>query len=181
MKTLLINPPYPLSEIPIMPMGLLYLATVLEHNGYEIQILDLLVSRYSKEKIRSKIAEYKPEIVGVTSVTMNYPVASSILQYCKSVDKNIITVIGGPHVTFCPMETLNEAPWIDIVVRGEGEQIVLDIVSGKKLEDIDGIAFRSDGIKLTAERRLLQNLDKLYLDLREWKQSNLELGSISWI
>jgi hypothetical protein len=41
MKTLLINPPYPLSEVPIIPMGIAYIASVLEQNGYEVQVLDL--------------------------------------------------------------------------------------------------------------------------------------------
>jgi radical SAM superfamily enzyme YgiQ (UPF0313 family) len=168
MKTLLINPPYPFSEVPVMPLGLLYIGGVLEHNGHEIQVLDLLVTRYSREKIRDKINEYQPDIIGTTSVTLNYPIASDILKYCKSVDKDIITIIGGPHVTFCPVETLTEAPWIDIVVRGEGEQTMLDIVGGKKLADIDGIAYRdkNDGIRLTAERRLMENLDELPLPAR---------------
>jgi len=161
MRTLLINPPYPFSEIPILPMGISYVAAILEHNGHEVQILDLLVSRYSKEKIRDKIEEYQPDIVGVTSVTLNYPVASDILKYTKSVDKDIITIIGGPHVTFAAMETLTEAPWIDIVVRGEGEMTMLDIVNGKKLADIDGIAYRDHAIKLTKERSLIENLDEL--------------------
>jgi len=166
MRTLLINPPYAFSEIPIMPLGPAYIAAILEKNGHEVQILDLLVAKYSKEKITRKIAEYQPDIVGLTSVTMNYPIASEIIKHCKSVNEDIITVIGGPHVTFCPVETLNEAPWIDIVVRREGEQTMLDIVSSKKLEDIDGIAFRSDGIKLTGERRLIQDLDGLPLPAR---------------
>jgi len=146
-----------------MPMGLLMIGAVLERSGHEVQVLDLLVSRYSREKIKDKITEYQPDIIGTTSVTLNYPVASDILKYGKDVNKDIITVIGGSHVTFTPMETLNEAPWIDILVRGEGEQTILDIVSGKKLVDIDGIAYRDkkDGIKLTKERRLIENLDAL--------------------
>ncbi|MGB2885734.1 MAG: cobalamin-dependent protein, partial [Dehalococcoidia bacterium] len=167
MRTLLVNPPYAFSEIPILPMGIAYIAGVLEDTENEVQILDLLVSKYSAEKIRRKLEEYQPDIVGVTSVTMNYPVASEILKHCKQVDKDIITIIGGPHVTFSAVETLNEAPWIDIVVRGEGEQTMMDIVSGKKLEDIAGIAFRADdGIKLTGERGLIHNLDELPLPAR---------------
>jgi len=164
---LLVNPPYAFSEIPILPMGISYLAGVLEHNGYEVQILDLLVSRYSKEKIRRKLEEYQPDIVGATSVTMNYPIASEILKHCKSVDKDITTIIGGPHVTFSAVETLNEAPWIDIVVRGEGEQTMLDIAAGKKPEDIRGIAYRADGaVVFTDERPLIENLDELPLPAR---------------
>jgi radical SAM superfamily enzyme YgiQ (UPF0313 family) len=166
MKTLLINPPYPFQEFPIIPMGLLYLAAVLEQNDYEVDVLDLLVSRYTKDKIRHKLEQYQPDIVGVTSVTMNYHNASGILKHCKSVNPDVVTVIGGPHVTFAPVETLNEAPWIDIVVMGEGEQTLLDIVSGKKLDYVDGIAFRSDGVKVTAQRALIENLDELPLPAR---------------
>jgi radical SAM superfamily enzyme YgiQ (UPF0313 family) len=162
MKTLLINPPYPFSEVPLIPLGLAYIAGSLEHNGHEVQILDLLVSRYSKEKIARKIEEYQPDVVGITSVTLNYPIASEILKYCKGINGDITTVIGGPHVTFSAMETLTEAPWIDIVVRGEGERTMLDMVKGKRLEDIPGIAYRTNGnITLTGERPLIENLDEL--------------------
>ncbi|UCG84521.1 MAG: cobalamin-dependent protein [Dehalococcoidia bacterium] len=164
MRTLLVNPPYAFSEIPILPMGISYIAGILEHYGHEVQILDLLVSRYSREKIVRKIEEYQPDIVGVTSVTMNYPIASEILKHCKSVDKDITTVIGGPHVTFSAVETLNEAPWIDIVVRGEGEQTILDILGGVKPADTKGIAYRSDGeIVITDGRSLIENLDEIPL------------------
>jgi anaerobic magnesium-protoporphyrin IX monomethyl ester cyclase len=162
-RTLLINPPYPFSEFPIIPVGLLYVSGVLVHYGKDVEVLDLLVSKYSKEKIKRKIEEYKPDIIGITCVTMNYPVASEILKYCKSVNKKLITIIGGPHVTFNAEETLEEAPWIDIVVRREGEFTMLDIVNGKKLADIDGIAYKDkDGsIKLTKERALIEKLDEL--------------------
>ena len=162
MRTLLINPPYPFQEFPIIPVGLLYLAGILEHRGYEVDVLDLLVSKYSKDKIKRKLKEYEPDIVGVTCVTMNYPGASEILKYCKSVNPEIKTIIGGPHVTFAAEETLDEAPWIDIVVRGEGEYTLLDIASGKKEADINGIAYRSDGhVMLTAPRELIEDLDSL--------------------
>ena len=93
MKMLLINPPYPFTEVPLIPLGLSYVAGSLEHNGHEVQVLDLLVSRYSKEKIARKIEEYQPDIVGITSVTLNYPIASEILKYCKGINGNITTVL----------------------------------------------------------------------------------------
>ena len=167
MKTLLINPPYAFSEVPIMPMGIGYIAGVLERSGHEVQILDLLVSKYSREKIVRKLKEYKPDIVGTTAVTMNYPVALDILQHCKSMDEDIITVIGGSHVTFSAVETLGEAPWVDVVVRREGEEVMLEMVGGKKLEDIRGIAYRDNGeIKQTDDRPLIENLDELPLPAR---------------
>ena len=167
MRTLLINPPYAFSEVPIMPLGPAYIAAALENAGYEVEVLDLLVSKCSDDKVRSKIEDYAPDIVGMTSVTMNYPVASEILKLCKSIDRDITTVIGGPHVTFCPLQTLEEAPWVDVLVRGEGDQTMLEIVGGRKLEEIAGIAFRSDGSpQLTGERSLIQDLDALPLPAR---------------
>jgi len=172
MKTLLINPPYPFLEFPIIPMGLLYLAAILEHNDYEVDVLDLLVSRNTNDKIKRKLESYQPDVVGVTAVTMNYPAASRILKYCKSVNPDITTVIGGPHVTFAAKETLDEAPWIDIVAMGEGEMTLLDIVGGKKRDDIPGIAFRSDGVKVTPPRPLIEDLDGLPLPARHLFQSS---------
>ena len=162
MGTLLINPPYPLTEWPNMPLGLSYIAAVLEKNGFEVKVLDFLVSQYSEEKLHRHMAEFRPEVVGVTAVTMNYPMSSDILRLCKRFDENVITVIGGPHVTFCAQQTLKEAPWIDIVVRGEGEYTMLDIVSGKELPGIEGVVFRKeDGMMITSSRPWIENLDEL--------------------
>ena len=162
MRTLLINPPYPFTEWPNMPLGLSYIAAVLEKNGVEVKVLDVLVSQYSEEKVHRCMAEFSPEVVGITAVTMNYPASSNILKLCKRFDENVITVIGGPHVTFCAEQTLREAPWIDIVVRGQGEYTMLDIVSGKKLAEIEGLVFREgDGVVATGDRPWTENLDEL--------------------
>jgi radical SAM superfamily enzyme YgiQ (UPF0313 family) len=162
MRTLLINPPYPFTEWPNMPLGLSYIAAVLEKNGVEVKVLDLLVSQYSEEKVHRCMAEFSPEVVGITAVTMNYPASSNILKLCKRFDENVITVIGGPHVTFCAEQTLREAPWIDIVVRGQGEYTMLDIVSGKKPAEIEGLVFREgDGMVTTGDRPWTENLDEL--------------------
>jgi len=167
MRTLLINPPYPFTEWPNMPLGLSYIAAVLEQNGVEVKVLDLLVSQYSEEKVRRCMAEFSPEVVGITAVTMNYPASSNILKLCKRFDENVITVIGGPHVTFCAEQTLREAPWIDLVVRAQGEYTMLDIVRGKKPAEIEGVVFRSgDGMVTTADRPWIDNLDELPLPAR---------------
>lgn len=162
MRTLLINPPYPFTEWPNMPLGLSYVAAVLEKNEVEVQVLDLLVSQYSEEKVRLCMAEFRPEVVGITAVTMNYPASSNILKLCKRFDENVMTVIGGPHVTFCAEQTLREAPWIDVVVRAQGEYTMLDIVRGRKPAEIDGIVFRDgDGIVTTGDRPWTENLDDI--------------------
>ncbi|MBE0481762.1 MAG: cobalamin B12-binding domain-containing protein [Dehalococcoidia bacterium] len=148
-------------------MGIAYIAGLLEHKGYEVQVIDLLPTRASPETIKCKLDEYQPDIVGITSVTLNYPAASAILRYCKQLNQDLITVIGGPHVTLSAEATLREAPWIDVVVRGEGEMTMLDIASGKALARIPGLAYRENGnVRQTADRPLMPDLDNLPLPAR---------------
>ena len=159
-RTLLINTPYPFTECPTIPLGLTYLAAVLKDRGFEVDILDMVVYKFSREKIINKIREYKPDIVGAGSVTMNYPHAKRILKLAK--DEGATTIIGGPHATFADREVLTEAPWIDIITRRESDYTLLDIVKCRDLKDVDGITYREDGeIIRNPDRALLMNLDEL--------------------
>ncbi len=160
MRTLLINAPYPFSECPTLPLGLTYLAAVLEKNGYEVEILDMVISKFSRKKIKEKVQEFKPDICGAGPVTMNYPTALKALNICK--EMGATTVMGGCHVTFWDEECLTEAPYIDVIVRREGEYTLLDLVKGKDFKDILGITYREDGeIIVNPDRPFIQNLDEL--------------------
>ena len=147
-------------------MSLPSLGAVLERAGVEVQVLDLLVTRNCPRNIERKLTEFKPDIVGITAVTMNYPTACRIVQTCKEIAPKLITVIGGPHVTFSAAETLHEAPFIDIVVIREGDETVVELVEtlarGGDLSRVKGIAFRKDSeIAITPERPFVPNLDEL--------------------
>ena len=63
MRTLLIMPPYPISEHPTIPMGMAYVAAALRKEGKEVQIEDFLVGRYTEEKLQRRLEEYQPDIV----------------------------------------------------------------------------------------------------------------------
>jgi radical SAM superfamily enzyme YgiQ (UPF0313 family) len=95
-----------------------------------------------------------------------------MLKVCKAFDARIITVIGGPHVTFALQETLLPSPWIDAVVIGEGERTLLELAraveEGKDIHQIHGIAF-ADGSTVikTPPRAPIENLDQLPLPARE--------------
>ena len=171
MRVLLINTPYPFEELPLPPLGLPYLAAVLEREGIDVHILDLLVAQHSSERLKRRLKEYQPQAVGVSCSTMNYPTASRILKTCKSFDSGLATLIGGPHVSFTASQVLQEAPWIDVVVRGEGEDTLVDLVNtlaaGGDLGQVPGIAFRRDGeLVLTHPRLLIEDLDRLPLPAR---------------
>ncbi len=171
MRVLLISTAHPLEENPLPPLSLTYLAAVLEGNGVEVQVLDFLVTRYSPEKVRQKLEEYRPQLVGVTCVTLNYHLAAEMLEVCKTVDPDIVTVIGGPHASFTAGETLREAPWIDVVVIGEGERTVIELIEaiegGGSLSDVPGIAFVDQGTLVnTGPRPFIDNIDSLPVPAR---------------
>jgi anaerobic magnesium-protoporphyrin IX monomethyl ester cyclase len=186
MKVLLINPPqlfYPGSDPPAgnLPLGLMYLASVLERSGYEAEILDAFMINasflkvgdalevgMSYGKIKEEIRRRKPDIVGIAApFTCQAENAIRVGDSTKEVNPNILTVVGGPHVTVVPMEFLEEAKNIDIAVIGEGEYTMLDIVKcvegKKKISDVQGIAYRQDDgeIKQNTLRPFIEDLDEL--------------------
>ena len=166
----LVNPPYP-SGAPqslFIPLGIGYLAAVLEKNQYEVNVIDCQVLRPTRKQLETELVQSQPDVVGVTSATLTYKPALEIVKTAKEVIPNCLTVLGGPHVTVMDEQTLSEHPETDIVVRGEGEQTMLELVnlvSESKLEnlnEVSGITFRKNGqIVRTPDRPFIQNLDEL--------------------
>jgi anaerobic magnesium-protoporphyrin IX monomethyl ester cyclase len=185
MKILLVNPPqtfFPGSDPPAanLPLGLLYIAAVLDREGYDTEILDAFVADFPLQKVgdvtevgmtydrlREEIQQKKPRIVGIANpFTSQVEHAVSVSDIVKEVDSSIVTVVGGPHVTVVPTEFLEDAKNVDIAVIGEGEQTMLDIVrvfeGKKKIEDVQGIAHRIDEkVVLNSPRPFNENLDEL--------------------
>ncbi len=185
MKTLLINPPqtfFPGSDQPAanLPLGLLYIAAVLDKAGYKTEILDAFISDSSfrkignaievgmpYEKIKEEIQKRNPVIVGIANpFTSQVEHAIKVANIVKEVDTRILTVVGGPHVSVVPIEFLESAKNVDITVIGEGEYTMLDIIKffegNKKINDIEGIAYRVNGkIVLNSPRPFNENLDEL--------------------
>jgi anaerobic magnesium-protoporphyrin IX monomethyl ester cyclase len=171
MRVLLLSTPHPLEESPLPPLSLTYLASVLIQEGIEVKILDFLVTRYHPGKLRRELEEYRPQIVGATCVTLNYPIARRILKVCKAFDPHIFTVIGGPHVTFAQEETLLRSPWIDALVIGEGEKTLVELAriveEDKDIHHVPGIAFADgDTVVKTPPQVHIENLDQLPLPAR---------------
>ena len=166
MRVLLINPYYPISETPSPPLGLAFLAAALETAGVEVKILDLVVYPYSRQLLESLLKDFKPQMVGITAVTMTFDNAIRVIRDIRRLDAQILTVMGGPHVTFCAPDTLKDYPELDVVVLGEGEKTVVELAQAAdhrhRWHDVNGIAFRQDSeIRNTAARDLVQDLDTL--------------------
>ena len=165
-RVLLINPPYPLSETPSPPLSLAYLAGMLEATGVTVRILDLVVFPRNRTTIADALEQFQPEVVGITAVTMTAETAFAIIREVKRIAPDVLTVMGGPHVTFSAEETLSAVPALDVIVRGEGEQTfpaLLEKANQRRhWETIPGLAFRKNsGVCQTPWREPIRDLSAL--------------------
>jgi radical SAM superfamily enzyme YgiQ (UPF0313 family) len=166
MRVAIVASPYPLEEAPSPPLGVCYVAAACEEAGADITILDYIVRKYSPEKLASEMDAFRPDVIGANSVTMNFKGAAAIMQDAKRHNPDVITMMGGPHVSFDAAGTLNKYPGIDLIVIGEGEETIKELLpvihNRSKWEHVAGIAFRKDGeVFFTGRRELIHDLDTL--------------------
>ena len=171
MRIAVIAPPYPLEEHPAPPLGVTYVAAAFEASGAEVEIFDYIVSNYSKENLHKRLESFRPDAVGATSVTMNFYDAQRIIHDVKEYDPEIITMMGGPHVSFTAAETLRQYPEIDLIVIGEGEDTIAELTpvlrQKNKWRDIHGMAYREDDeIIITDKRDFINDIDRIPLPSR---------------
>jgi len=148
------------------PLGLGYLAAVLEQAGYQVALLDMQAERARGVDLAQFVREQQPRVVGISTVVKTYKNGLRAAQVVKNVAPTIPVIVGGPQATFLVDETL-ACPAVDVVVRFEGEETFLELMRhfderGPALEHIRGIAFRDgDRICQTPPRPLIADLDSL--------------------
>lgn len=174
MKVLLINPNYRkvyryVAEEATMieaPLGLAYIASVLRKNNFDVRILDAAALNLSDMQIKRAVDKCNPGIVGITAATNTITLAYDIANSIKT-NKRLI-VVGGPHTSILPEQTLKECKSIDIAVRGEGEYAMLEIAQKKPLKKIRGISYRKGNrIIKNKDRDFIKNLDELPFPARD--------------
>jgi len=169
MQVTFVNPPYPTGSHrhpPFIPLGIGYLAAILEKNGYDVNVIDCQALKLTLNEVENELHKRQPDIVGLTSTTLTYKPALEIIKVAKKALPNCLTIIGGSHVTFWDEEALEECPQLDVVVRKEGENTLLELVqrleAGKGFGDVLGITYRKDGkVVKTADRPYIEDLDSL--------------------
>jgi anaerobic magnesium-protoporphyrin IX monomethyl ester cyclase len=171
MRVAIVAPPYPLEEAPAPPLGVTYVAAAFEAAGAEVRIFDYIVSRYTPEKLRIQIDAFRPDVLGATSVTLNFPGAAQIVCEAKRHRPSLITMMGGPHVSFSAERTLRDYPGIDLVVAGEGEGTIAELMAKgfdpETWTRIPGLVFRNnEGFVNTGARHFIENLDGLPMPAR---------------
>jgi anaerobic magnesium-protoporphyrin IX monomethyl ester cyclase len=172
MKVALIRPPevhkYWNETRPSLSIS--YIASYLEHHGIAVKIFDANFHLWPYRETVEKVEDFKPDLIGITSMTHEISMAHKIASLLKNSLHNVPTVIGGCHVTALPRETLEEFENFTYGIYGEGEQTMLSLVrclqqgATEKLPEINGIVYRhAQGITINPPQKRLssEELDKL--------------------
>ncbi len=150
------------------PLGLGYIIALLRQEGYDARILNC--SGWTWGHTERFLEKERPDLFGVSVFTFNRHAAMRLAALARAANPRCLIVAGGPHATHLPRHLLNHYPQIDVVVRGEGEETMLDLArafesgrTGAALATIPGLTLRVAGAGLidTAERPVIRNLDRL--------------------
>ncbi|MBI2630424.1 B12-binding domain-containing radical SAM protein [Candidatus Pacearchaeota archaeon] len=167
----LINPPldkkttskFPMSGVPL---GIAYLAAYLREKKIEVKAIDAPILGIDYRKTAELAVESGAKIIGISCLTENRYAALKTLEEIKRINSEIVTIIGGLHATFTDRLLLDNYSFIDIVVRGEGEETLYELVKNinnkKPIDKILGITFRKDGkIMSNPCRQFISNIERL--------------------
>lgn len=165
---LVFSKPFDLSKSQTCPpLGVCYLAAVLEEAGFEVSIVDLSITDEYSEAA-GIIASMNPAIVGFSCTTPGFPLAVQVAQEVKEKLPKTKIIFGGPFATFAYYMILSDYPWVDLVVRREGEQTLLELAeyfikrAPGSLQNISGIVYRGNSsFVITSDRPFIENLDTL--------------------
>lgn len=148
------------------PLGILYLAAVLQEEGIEVSVLDQPAEGFTIEQTVNWVEKQSPDILGFSTFASSGRTAALISKKVKEKNPNVTIVFGNYYATFNPERILKKYPFVDIIVRGEGENTAIELVNCLKkrdnLKNIRGITFRNkESIISTLDQPLIRDLDSL--------------------
>jgi radical SAM superfamily enzyme YgiQ (UPF0313 family) len=185
MKVLLLFPPVTLKERyskdmkddeeiggHLPPLGLLYLSAILKERGIDVKLIDATASALDESDILESIGKESPDIIGISTLTPTFQRIKEMAKKIKLEFPDTPIVMGGPHVSIFPSETLEENSYIDYIVFGEGEYTLLELVETLKgrgdFSKIKGLAYREEGVvKKNEARDIIKDLDSLPFPARD--------------
>jgi anaerobic magnesium-protoporphyrin IX monomethyl ester cyclase len=184
MRILMIQPNYHAGGAEIAgnwpPSWVPYIGGALKKAGYnQIKFIDAMTRDIPDNTLVELMREYRPDVVMTTAITPMIYKAQNTLRLARDLFPDAKTILGGIHPTYMYAEIFRESPWIDYIVRGEGEEIIVNLMNsiqaGTDLKDrtsILGLAFLDgDEIVVTEQNPPIKNLDDLSPDwsLLEWE------------
>lgn len=167
---LLINPPYTKKGGNIWktvascmpPRSLAIMAACFERDGKSVQILDTHAECLAVDDMEAYLhAHYEaPRFVGLTGTTVTIHHAYTVAQICKKLWPKTIVVFGGYHASSKPAECIQQS-FVDFVIRGDGEEAFLELVSGASPHTIKNLTYRTSDSEIihNPERPMPKDLD----------------------
>ncbi|MCW4021117.1 MAG: B12-binding domain-containing radical SAM protein [Candidatus Bathyarchaeota archaeon] len=148
------------------PLGILYLASTLKSAGIEVSALDNATPGSSIKDAVDWAVKEDPDILGLSTVITSSLTAPMIAREVKKKNPNVTIVFGNHHATFNAERILGKYPFVDMIVRGEGEHTCLELVNRLKkkrsLKGVLGVTFRHNGrIASNPDRPLIKDVDSL--------------------
>jgi len=184
MRILMIQPNYHSGGAEIAgnwpPSWVPYVGGALKQAGFtNVRFVDAMSKNIPDDVLAQIIETNQPDVVLATAITPMIYQSETTLKIAKEVCPHVVTVMGGIHPTYMYAEVLNEAPWVDYIIRGEGEEVTVNLLNaiaqGTDQQDraeIQGIAFLDNGeVVATPAHPPIKNLDTLSPDwsLLEWE------------
>ncbi|MFX1508602.1 MAG: B12-binding domain-containing radical SAM protein, partial [Promethearchaeota archaeon] len=139
-----------------VPLGLEYIAAFIEDVVEDVRIVDMALER---KPFQFFIDLYQPDLIGITMCATEHNEGLGLAKIAKK--NGIPTVLGGYHPTSIPKLML-AYPEVDLVVRGEGEFTMSELVQKGSPENILGVSYKKNGIMIhNKDRPLIKDLDTL--------------------
>ncbi|PDV99400.1 magnesium-protoporphyrin IX monomethyl ester anaerobic oxidative cyclase [Candidatus Chloroploca asiatica] len=183
MRIMMIQPNYHAGGAEIAgswpPSWVAYIGGALKTAGFDnVRFIDAMTLDIPNDQLRVIIERNRPDVILATAITPMIIKAQETLKMARELLPNTKLILGGVHPTFMYAQVLSEAPWIDYIVRGEGEEIIVELLksieAGSDLKDratIQGIAYlENEKVVATPARDPIADLDTLTPDwsLLEW-------------
>lgn len=160
------------------PLGILYIAAVLEQAGHDVAVIDAAAQRLDVAGTVREVEQFRPDIIGVGSFTVTFETTKVLGRALREAFPSMPLVLGSYHVTLVPHQAMGNSDF-DIGVLGEGEHTMLELVDWaqgrRQLDDIDGIVYKKDDgqLQFTSPRKKFKDLDSLPFPARHLLPPNI--------
>jgi len=149
----------------VIPIGLEYIAASIERIADDLHIIDM---EFEKHPFQHFLDIFHPDLVGITMSATDHNEGLHLAKIAKRM--GITTALGGYHPTAIPGELLSH-PQVDIIVRGEGELTMKELVQKGSPDGVLGVSYKEDGkIIHNKDRPLIDNLDSLHFPARHLRR-----------
>lgn len=151
------------------PLGLLYVATMLQNDGDHVTVLDFSAESFDEQKLMTAV--HQADVIGMSVLSSSLTEVKKLIQLIKQYEPDLPIIIGGPHCALLPEKSLEETE-ATICVQGDSETILVDLKKAlnneKDFSEIPGVFHRTiHGIKHGPTPQPMKDLDSIPFPARQ--------------